>query len=90
MYEPIEILLKQYEVTTVLLNLLTSNAIVVWTIVIALFVKYLFLKNSHTVSGEAYRDRASDWEQAQITLQRRIRKLEKKVALHEKMQSGSS
>ena len=89
MYEPVEILLKRYEVTTVIFNLVTSNALVVWTIVVGLFVKYLFLKNSFTVSGESHRDRASDWEQAQITLQRRIKKLEKKVALHEKMNNGT-
>ena len=89
MYEPVEISLKRYEVTTLILNLVTSNTLVVWTIAVGLFVKFLFLKNSFTISGESHRDRASDWEQAQITLQRRIKKLEKKVALHEKMNSGT-
>ena len=90
MYEPVETVLKRYEITTVALNLVTTNALMVWTIVMGLAVKFLFLRNSYTVSGEAHRDRTSDWAQAQETLQRRIKKLEKKVALHEIMHQGAS
>ena len=90
MYEPVVELLGKYEATATILNVITKNVIVIWALVVAITVNYFFLNNSYTVTREAHADRAAEWQGASQTLQRRIKKLEKKVALHEKMQTGAS
>ena len=76
-------------ITTTALALLTENAIVLWGLIVALLVRYFFLKNSLDVGNEAHLDRSSEWANASETLRRRIKKLEKKIALHEKMNSAT-
>ena len=90
MYEPIVSEMKKYQFTSTSLHLLTENAIILWALIVGIIVKNFFLKNSLDVSNEANMDRATEFANASETLRRRIRKLEKKVALHEQMNSTTA